>query len=134
MSVPKMGLSHDGGGFRVHYDGGAFSPSAIITAATTGKGFEKPRMFGLALLGIGVALTAGNWVLITVLNYYFPYLYSLGSIFGWTAMWLVVTGQPLANKDGSPAPTWGRYGLLACAGIGVLMGIAMVMVPWEAGM
>ncbi len=127
-----MGLSHDGGDFRIHYDGGAFSPGNLIAAVTTGKGFDKPRVFGLGLIGIAFAFTAGNYVLITVLNYYFPYLYCLGAIFGWAGMWLAITGQPMAQKDGSAAPAWGRYGLMACIILGVLAGLAMVSFSWEA--
>ena len=133
-SVPQMGLSHDGGNFRIHYDGGAFSPSAIVTAAATGKGFEKPRMMGLVLLGLAVAFTVANYALVMVLNYYFPYLYSLAAIFGWTAMFLVITGQPKAQPNGAQAPQWARWGLMACFAIGVLQGIAMVMVPWESAL
>lgn len=126
-----MGFSAEGGDIRLHFSGGAFDPQNLLMAVTTGRGFDKPRTFGLGLLGLATVFTIGNWALVMVLNRFYPYFYSLAAIFGLAALWLVVTGQPRAQTNGDKAPAWGRYGLAACLVAGVLMGIAMVVMPWE---
>jgi hypothetical protein len=72
-------------------------------------------------------------VLIFVLHRYYPYLYSVAAIFWWGGLWMLITGQPRATQDGSPAPMWTRIGLAAFLVIGVLVGVAMVFIPWEPG-
>ena len=131
MQSPALGFGLGAGGVRLNYKGGAFTPSNIYAAAVSGKGFQRPRLFGLGLLGLSALFTVGNYVLVMVLNRFYPYLYSLAAIFACSALWLLITGQPLAQEDGSDAPGWGRYGLIACAVIGTLLGIAMISVSWE---
>lgn len=132
MQGPQMGFGIGaGGGLRLNYQGGDFSPGNLVAAVTTGRGFSKPRLMGAALFGLALLFSIGNWALVMVLNRFYPYLYSLAAIFAWGGLWLLITGQPAQQADGSPAPMWGRIGLAACLVIGVLAGVAMVIMPWE---
>jgi hypothetical protein len=133
MQGPAMGFSLGGGGdVRLHYKGGAFDPQSLLLAVTSGRGFEKPRTLGAGLFGLAAVFTAGNYALIHVLNRFYPYFYSLAAIFFLGGVWLLVTGQPMMQADGSASPSWGRMGLGACLAVGLLMGVAMIILPWEA--
>ena len=114
----------------VNLGGSDFSKDALMAAVVQGKGFESPRKVGGAMVGLGFLFFIINTVLI-VAHFYYPYLYSVGAIFWWGGLWLLVTGQPKRNPDGSPAPMWARAGLGACLVIGLLVGIAAIIIPWE---
>jgi hypothetical protein len=125
--APNFGVGMGPGGrVRVSMGGGGFHPQALITAVTTGRGFEKPRMMGLGFVGLSVLFLVVNLILIFAINIYFPYFWALVPLFGWSGMWMLVTGQPLASQDGTPAPMWGRIGLGACLVVGLLSGIGMI--------
>jgi hypothetical protein len=64
-------------------------------------------------------------------HFYYPYLYSIGAIFWWGGLWLLITGQPRKSADGSKAPMWARAGLGVCMFIGLIVGILAIIVPWE---
>lgn len=132
MQAPAMGFSLGAGGVRLDYRGGDFDPQNLWAAVTTGRGFAKPRLLGAGLFGLAVAFIAGNYALVHVLNRFYPYLYSLAAVFSLGGFWLLLTGQPRMQADGSAAPKWGRFGLGAFLVIGVLLGAAMVVLPWEA--
>jgi hypothetical protein len=121
-----IGLS-PGGNLRLNYQGGDFSKQALQDAIFKGKGFEKPRLMGAAFLGLGLAFGIINSVMLFVLHYYFPYLFMIAAPFGWAGLWLLITGQPAATPDGSPAPMWGRIGLGVCFAIGILLGIGSIL-------
>jgi hypothetical protein len=110
---------------RISIGEGDFAPKKLMAAVTTGQGFENPRKMGAIMVGLAIVLGIVNTILVLVVHIYFPYLYSLGAIAGWTGFWLLVTGQPRANPDGSKAPMWARIGLGACLGWGLLVGIAL---------
>lgn len=110
--------------------GSDFSKDALMAAVVQGKGFESPRKVGAGMFGLGFLFFLINTVLI-VLHFYYPYLYSVGAIFWWGGLWLLVTGQPKRTADGSQAPMWARAGLGACLFIGLLVGIAAIIIPWE---
>jgi hypothetical protein len=131
LERPRMGVGLGAGGVALSYDGGDFSVDALKAAVFEGKGFGKPRLMGAALFGLSIAFGVGNWVLVMVLNRFYPYLYSAAAIFAWGGLWLLITGQPKAQADGT-APLWGRIGLGACLAVGVLLGIAMIVLPWES--
>ena len=131
VAHPKMGVGLGPGGVRLDYHGGDFSPHNLLSAVTSGRGFAKPRVMGAALFGLAMLFGIGNWVLIIALHRFYPYLYSLASIFSWGGLWMIITGQPHQQPDGSPSPMWGRIGLGACLAIGLLIGVAMIILPWE---
>jgi hypothetical protein len=130
MSV-GLGSIGRGGIPRVKVDAGDYHPSKLWSAVASGEGFAKPRMMGLAMVGLSIVLTVVNTILVLFVHIYYPYLYSLGAIFWWAGLWLVITGQPQTPADGSKAAMWGRAGLGAFLVIGVLMGIAMIFMNWE---
>ncbi len=116
---------------RIKVDAGDYHPTKLWSAVASGEGFAKPRMMGIAMVGLSVALTVVNTVLVLFVHIYYPYLYSLGAVFWWAGLWLLITGQPQATADGSKAAMWGRAGLALFLVLGVLMGIAMVFLNWE---
>ena len=120
-----------GGIPRIKVDAGDYHPTKLWDAVVSGEGFAKPRMMGIAMVGLSIALTIANSVLVLVMHMYYPYLYSLGAIFWWAGLWLLVTGQPKATGDGSKSAMWGRAGLAAFLVLGVLMGVAMIFFDWE---
>jgi hypothetical protein len=120
QQAPQMGLGMGAGGVRVNYEGGQYSPGAMWVAVVGGQGFSNPRLIGLGLLGLSILFGVGNFVLILVTGYYFPYLYTLSAIFGPSGLWMVATGQPISQPDGSQAPMWGRIGLGVALVIGLL--------------
>jgi hypothetical protein len=77
------------------------------------------------MLALSFGLSLLNMVLIMVVHRYYPYFYSVGAIIGWTGLWLVITGQPKANPDGSKAPMWSRIGLGVAFGFGMLTGASL---------
>ena len=117
----------------VNLGGGDFSREALMTAVVQGKGFQSPRKVGGVMCGLGFAFAVLNFILMNIAHLYYPYLYSIGAIFWWGGLWLVVTGQPRAREDGTPAPMWSRIGLGACLAWGLIVGILMILVPWEHG-
>jgi hypothetical protein len=131
--LPQIGFGGlgPGGMPRINVGGGAFAPQKLMAAVVSGQGFEGPRKMGAMMMAVCIAFVAANTALVLVLHRYYPYLYSLGAIFGWTGLWLVVTGQPRVQPDGSKAPIWSRIGLAASFGIGVLAGIALTVLNWE---
>ena len=116
---------------RIQIGGGDFAPQKLMAAVISGQGFAGPRKMGLIMIGLCVVFVIANTVLVLGLHRYYPYLYSLGAVFGWTGMWLAVTGQPRATPDGSKAPMWGRIGLAASLGIGVIVGVLLCVLNWE---
>ncbi len=130
---PKMGFDFGGGGLmpRINYEGGDFSVGALQAAVLNGQGFGKPRLMGAALLGLAIVFFGANVALVRIANRYYPYLYSLSAIFLMGGFWLLVTGQPVRQPDGSQAPLWGRIGLGAFMAVGLLLGIAMIFVEFE---
>ena len=131
--VPQFGVGGFGpGGMpRLNISGG-MSPSNILGAIIGGQGFAKPRLTGLGMVGLSFVFGIANTVLVLVLHRYYMYLYSAGAILGWTGMFMLITGQPQKQADGSKAPTWARIGLYVCFGIGVLVGAALSIFNWEA--
>jgi hypothetical protein len=134
VGMPQLGI----GGFgshgmpRINIGGGDFSPMKLVGAITTGQGFNSPRKMGAIMIGLSFVLGIVNTILVLVLHLYYPYLYSVAAIFGWAGTWLLVTGQPRARDDGTPAPMWSRIGLAAFFGWGVLVGAALCFFNWEA--
>jgi hypothetical protein len=123
----KFGLGPIGpGGMpRISIDHGDYSPKKLMTAVTTGQGFNAPRKMGAVMFAAAIAFAVLNFLLVLVLHRYYPYFNQLGSIFGWTGLWLLITGQPKATADGSPAPMWTRIGLAVCFAFGVLSAASM---------
>jgi hypothetical protein len=114
----------------VNLGGGDFSKDALLAAVVQGNGFESPRKVGGAMFGLGFLFFIINTVLILA-HFYYPYLYSIGAIFWWGGLWLLITGQPRKSVDGSKAPMWARAGLGVCMFIGLIVGILAIIVPWE---
>jgi hypothetical protein len=111
-----------GGRPRINFQGGDFSIHGLM-GAVTGKGFHTPRLMGAGFFGLGALFGIGNFVLLFVLNYYFPYFLILAPPFVLAGLFILATGQPLATADGSPAPGWARIGVGASLGVGFLIGI-----------
>ncbi len=110
---------------RIDFDGGDFSTSALVAAAMTDRGFKNARLMGAAFFGLGFVFWAVNFVLAFVVHIYFPWFAVLGGPFGLGGLWLLATGQPQGNPDGSGgAPVWGRIGLGVCLFIGLLSGLS----------
>jgi hypothetical protein len=114
-----------GGMPRIKVGVGDYHPNKLLNAVIKGEGYDKPRMFGLVMLGLAVAFSVVNFVLIFVAHIYFPYLYLLAGPLGWGGLFMVIAGHPKAPADGSPVPMWARIGLGACIVIGLLVGAAM---------
>ncbi len=110
----------------VNLGGSDFSKEALMAAVVQGKGFESPRKVGGAMFGLGFVLWIVNTIIVAVTNIYFPYLFAIGAIFWWGGLWLLITGAPKRNPDGSPAPMWARAGLGVCLFLGVLSGISAI--------
>ncbi len=120
---PQAGIGlapGEGMGFK----GSDFSSGALIAAVTTDRGFHNARLMGAAFLGLGFLFWAINFILAFAVHIYFPWFAVLGGPFGLGGFFMVVTGQPQGRPDGSGgAPMWGRAGLGACLGVGLLFGI-----------
>jgi hypothetical protein len=131
---PSFGIGGIGpGGIpRIKVGEGDFSPSKLWKAVATGEGYDNPRKMGVLMVGLAIALMIVNVILMFVVHIYYPYFYSLGAIIFWGGAWMLATGQPKAGADGSKAPSWGRFGLAGALAIGVLVGIAMIFMNWEA--
>lgn len=130
--VPQFGIGGFGpGGMPKLQIGGGMSRGKLIAAVIGGEGFPKPRLMGAGLVGLSFVFGIVNTVLVLVLHRYYMYLYSAGAVFGWTGTWMLITGQPKAQPDGSKAPGWGRAGLLVCFVIGTLVGVALSIFNWE---
>lgn len=127
-----MGGFGPGGIPRVKIGEGDFNPNKLWKSVVTGEGYAKPRLFGLAMFGLAIALTVVNTILVLVVHIYYPYFYSLGAILGWGGFWMLVTGQPKAQDNDGKAPMWGRIGLAACLAMGVIQGILMIFLNWES--
>ncbi len=84
------------------------------------------------MVGLSLLLFIINTALVFGMDRFYPYLYGLAAIFFWGGAWLVVTGQPRAAADGTPAPIWARIGLGAAMAFGLLVGIGMIILPWES--
>jgi hypothetical protein len=110
---------------------GDFNPNKLWKAVISGEGYAGPRKMGILMVGLAIALTIVNVILMFVVHIWYPYFYSLGAVIWWGGAWMLITGQPKATDDGSPAPMWGRIGLGACLVVGVLVGLYMLWVPWE---
>ena len=120
-----------GGRLRVGFHMGDFSPTNLFSAVVSGKGFPKPRIMGLMMMGLSVAIFVVNTLLIMVAHIYFPYFYGLVPILWWGGIFMAITGQPQTRDDGGLAPMWSRIGLGAALAFGVLGGLVMVFVNWE---
>jgi hypothetical protein len=129
MAGPSMGLGAIGpGGMpRIKFNAGDFDPKKIMTAVMSGQGFDAPRKMGIMMVVTAVGVTILNMLLIFLIHRYYPYLYSVGSIIGWTGLWLAITGQPHSNPDGSKAPMWTRIGLAAAFGIGMISAASLII-------
>lgn len=120
-----------GGIPRIKVGVGDYHPNKLFSAVVKGEGYASPRTFGLVMLGLAVAFSVVNAVLIFGLHLYYPYLYILAGPLGWGGLFMVVLGQPRATTDGSPVPMWARIGLGACLVIGILIGCSMsFLVNW----
>ncbi len=130
---PSFGIGGIGrGGMpRIKVGEGDFSPDKLWKAVATGQGYDSPRKMGIMMVGLAVALMVVNLVLMLVLHRYYPYFYSLGAVIWWGGLWMLITGQPRATPDKSPAPMWGRIGLAAFLVVGILVGIGMIFLNWE---
>ena len=117
----QTGVASEGGGIMADLSSGA-----LMSAVFAGKGFHSPRLLGAANMGLSIVLTIANFVLIFATNTYYPYLFAVGAILGCGGLWLVVTGQPRVNPDGSQAPLWSRLGLGAACILGVLIGLGLI--------
>ena len=127
----NIGVGGFSGGMPNLQFGGALSRGNLVAKIIGGQGFDKPRLTGAMLIGISFLFGIINTVLVLVLHRYYMYLYSAGAIFGWCGTWMLITGQPKAQPDGSKAPGWGRVGMFVCLGIGVLVGAALNFFNWE---
>jgi hypothetical protein len=114
-----------GGIPRIKVGVGDYHPNKLLNAVVKGEGYEKPRMFGLVMLGISIAFAVINAVLIFVLHLYYPYLYLISGPLWWGGWFMLIFGQPKAPPDGSKTPMWARIGLGACIAIGLLLGGSM---------
>ncbi|MBI2395590.1 MAG: hypothetical protein HYV09_38850 [Deltaproteobacteria bacterium] len=107
------------------------SPGALLSAVTTGEGFTNPRLVALAAAGLGVLLAAGNFVLIFVLNRYYPYLLGVAPILVLGGVFMLATGEPKFRGEGQTAPMWTRAGLAGSMILGLAIGAALVfLVHW----
>lgn len=107
------------------------SPGALVSAVTTGEGFGNPRLVALAAMGLGLLLAAGNFVLIFVLNRYYPYLLGIAPILLMGGLFMVATGEPKSRGEGQTAPMWTRAGLAGSMVLGLGIGVALVfLVHW----
>ena len=131
--VPQFGVGGFGpGGMpRLNISGG-MSPSNLLGAVISGQGFAKPRLTGLGMIALSMVFGIANTVLVLVLHRYYGYLYSAGAILGWAGTFMLITGQPKQQADGSKAPGWARIGLYICFGIGVCVGVALSVLPFES--
>ncbi len=99
------------------------SPVSILSAVVVGEGFGRPRLSGLAYLGLSLGcfligfgmLTSGRLAYVIV-----PFV----PIFAICGTWLLVVGQPEAVPRPQKVPLWARLGLGLCLAIGVTLGIA----------
>jgi hypothetical protein len=131
MQGPSFGFGvSPGGRVRVRFGGGDFSPNSLWKAVISGRGYHKPRLFGLSLFGLGVVFLVVNLALIYLVNFGYPYFVALVPPFCLGGLWLLVTGQPAATPDESPAPMWGRLGLGALLALGLVGGIIFVWFVW----
>lgn len=107
------------------------SPGALVNAVTTGEGFANPRMVAAAAGGLGVLLAVANFVLIFVLNRYYPYLLGIAPTLILGGMFMLATGEPRARGEGQTAPMWTRAGLAGSMLVGLGIGVALVfLVHW----
>lgn len=107
------------------------SPNALVSAITTGQGFESPRTVAAASAGLGVLLVIANLVLIFVLNRYYPYLLGIAPTLILGGFFMLATGEPKARPDGAQAPMWTRAGLGGSMLVGLGIGVALVfLVHW----
>jgi hypothetical protein len=127
----NVGIGGFSGGMPNLQFGGALSRGNLVAKIIGGQGFDKPRLTGAMLIGVSFLMGIINTVLVLVLHRYYMYLYSAGAIFGWCGTWMLITGQPKSQPDGSKAPGWGRAGMFVCLGIGVLVGAALNFFNWE---
>jgi hypothetical protein len=119
-----------GGLPRIKVNVGDYHPNKLFKAVVSGEGYEKPRMFGLVMVGLGFVFVVVN-VILMFIHIYYPYLYALAGPLWWGGWFMLIFGQPKAPPDGSKAPMWGRIGLGACLGIGILVGVLMCTLNWE---
>ena len=127
MAAPSFGLGMGPGGrVRINMSGGGFHPMALYSAVVSGKGFDKPRLMGAGFVGLSIAFFVVNLILMYGVHIYFPYFWALVPLFGMAGWWMVITGQPKMNEDGSPCALWGRIGLGVCLALGLLSGIGMI--------
>jgi hypothetical protein len=125
---PQVGLSLGPGGRpRLHYAGGDFTPGALLATVTKGTGYHKPRLVGLGFIGVATLFAVINIVMIYVLDLIYIYSAALVPPFLFAGSWLVVTGQPRATSDGTPAPLWSRIGLGAFLAVGLALGLFYVI-------
>lgn len=118
-----------GGRPRIGFQGGDFSLHGLI-GAVTGKGFHNPRLMGAGFFGLGALFGIGNFVLLYVLNYYFPYFLVLAPPFALAGLFMLITGEPKTKDDGTSA-AWGRIGVGALLALGFLSGLGMTFaVSW----
>lgn len=108
------------------------NPNELVGVVASGTGFKAPRIMGLAMTAMSGVFLVANFVLVFALNRYYPYLYWLSGVFLFAGPFVLVTGEPLDRGDGVPVPQWARYGLIACFAVGVLAGVGLSTLPWEA--
>jgi hypothetical protein len=120
-----------GGMPRLNIKEGDYSPDKLWKVVATGEGFANPRMFGLTMSGLAILLAVVNILLVVVAHRFYPYFYYLAGPLLWGGVFMLATGQPKQNPDGSKAPNWARFGLAACLGIGLIMGLSMTFFNFE---
>jgi hypothetical protein len=98
------------------------SPVSILSAVTMGEGFGRPRLSGLAYLGlslgcflIGLGMLASGRLAYVIV----PFV----PIFAICGTWLLVIGQPEAVPRPQKVPLWTRLGLGLCLAIGGALGV-----------
>lgn len=107
------------------------SPGALVSAVTTGQGFQSPRTVAAASAGLGVLLAVANFVLIFVLNRYYPYLLGIAPTLILGGFFMLATGEPRTREDGQSTPMWTRAGLAGSMLVGLGIGVALVfLVHW----
>lgn len=126
---PSFGI----GGFgpsgmpRIQFSGGDFAPKKIMDVVMKGDGYESPRKVGVLMIGLAIALSVANFVLIALVHRYYPYFYAVAAIIWWPGWWLLIFGQPRKTADGTPSAKWSRIGLGVCLGFGILCAAGSVV-------
>jgi len=129
MGGMQIGLGSIGpGGIpRIKFGEGDLAPQKMMAVVMSGQGFQAPRKLGLMMIAAAIVFSVGNWLLIFLINRYYPYFYALAAIFWWAGLFLAITNQPRATADGSKVPMWTRVGLGVCLALGTRSAVGTVL-------